>query len=176
MTRATTAPCVSRPVSTATAPSQSNHINPRLISAKVIGLSSAEIFPDNTWIASSAALASPNSCCSFSSSPKALVTRTPVSAERVFDVTWSRLPCTFLYIGMVRRMITYTTRDSSNTVTPKVTVALLSMEIAMITAPATTKGERSNKRRNMFTPPCSVLISEVSLVTNVEVPSVSISV
>ena len=65
----------------------------------------------------------------------------------------------------------------SATITPaKIIAQRVSMVKAMIIAPKTTNGERSSRRRHMFTPVCTWLMSLFMRVMSVEVPTVSSSV
>ena len=90
--------------------------------------------------------------------------------------TLSSPACTFLYRGMVHIMMPNTTRASRGMATTKISALLTSMVNAMIMAPNTMMGERRNRRRTMFTPDCTWLMSLVMRVIMVEVPALSILV
>ena len=72
-------------------------------------------------------------------------------------------------------MMLNTTTDSAGMVTTKIIAARALTAKAQTMAPTTTKGLRKNSRRNMFSPPCTRLMSLVIRVMRVEVPMVSIS-
>ncbi len=73
-------------------------------------------------------------------------------------------------------MMPNTTMDSSGIATTKISAALTSTVNAMIIAPNTMNGERSNRRSVRLTPFCNWFTSLVIRVISVLVPIVSSSV
>jgi len=73
-------------------------------------------------------------------------------------------------------IIAKTTIKSAGMATTKVKAALVSTVNAIIMAPNTIKGERSNRRNVRFIPVCTWFISLVIRVIILDVPRVSISV
>ena len=68
-----------------------------------------------------------------------------------------------------------TTTDSAGMVTTKISAARTLTVKAQTIAPTTTKGLRRNSRRNIFSPPCTRLMSLVIRVMRVDTPMVSSS-
>ena len=140
------------------------------------GLRRAESFPTNSFNFVSAALLSSNSRTASSSRQKARMTRTPVRFSLVRPVTVSRHPCTLPKSGMLRYMMTNTTRKSTGMATVKIRAQRVLIVNAMTMEPSTIKGLRRRRRSPMFTPFCTWLISSVRRVISVSVPRVSSSV
>ena len=136
---------------------------------------SADILPTNTWIFTSRLFSSSKATVSFFCRLKARITRTPSRFSRVVNSTRSSWRCTFLYNGMLTSRMPNTTMQSTGIVTANTMAVRTSTVNAMIMAPNTTKGDRSSRRRVMFTPFCTWLMSLVMRVISVEVPTVSIS-
>ena len=74
---------------------------------------------------------------------------------------------------MVRSMMPNTTTDRMGMATTNTSAAFASTKNAMIMAPNTTKGERSNSRRARFMPVCTWFISLVIRVIRVDEPTLS---
>ena len=106
----------------------------------------------------------------FSSCTKARITRTPDRFSRVAPVTPSRFSRTLFCSGMLPRMMPKTIRNSTRMTPAKIRALPESMVKAMISAPKTTKGERSSRRKPRLIPVCTWLISPVIRVISVEVP------
>ena len=77
---------------------------------------------------------------------------------------------------MVTSMIEKTIAQSTAMTAAKMSAQRTSIVKAITIAPKTTNGERSSRRRHMFTPDCTWLTSLVMRVMSVDVPSVSSSV
>ena len=137
---------------------------------------SAESFPTNSFSFVSMILLSSNSRTASSSRQKARMTRTPVRFSRVSPVTESRRACTFPNKGMLRYMITNTTRNNIGIATAKIRAHLVLMVKAMTMDPSTTNGLRRRSLSPILTPFCTWLISSVRRVIRVSVPRVSSSV
>ena len=92
-----------------------------------------------------------SSCCLLN----ALITLTPVRFCLVIPNTLSSLACTFLYIGLVERIIPNTTIASTGIVAANTSAALKSIVNAIIMAPNTINGERKNNLNTRLTPFCT---------------------
>ena len=149
---AMTLPCEREPLSTRMAPTFRRKMTARLTRTNVTGFISAPIVPAFSLPFVKARFFSRKFLRSSSSLQKARTTRTPVKFSRAASTTLSDFSCAFLYSGVVMPMMSATATNSAGITAANTHADGGSIKNAAIIAPNTIKGERRNRRRNMFTP------------------------